>query len=325
MPEREECVVRRFLWHVMMSGLMVCVIGVIPAHAQLVTQHIKGVVGLKGGSQPPPHTYVIAPLWYIYDTDTIRTRNGDRLPIDAQISSVALAGGVSVVTTKTLLGGRYGFQILMPVWANNRIQGTEIDANPGGGLSDSAIVPISLGWNFKRADALAMYTVYLPTGRYTDGATDNTGFGMWGHEVGFGTTVYLNEARKYHAATVASLNFQSEKEDSETKVGNAMNLEGGVGGDFLEGGLTVGLVYYASFKLTNDRIATNFPINIEPAKATVFALGPEVSLALARRGVLYGFLKANYQWETYARNQTQGSEFNIMATFLVKPIKLTKP
>jgi len=317
--------VRQFLWHVMMSGLMVCVIGVMPAHAQLSTQHVKGVIGLKGGSQPPPHTYVIAPLWYIYDTDTVRTRNGDRLPIDAQISSVALAGGVNVVTTKTLLGGRYGFQVLMPVWINNRIQGTEIDANPGGGLTDSAIVPISLGWNFKRADAIAMYTVYLPTGRYTDGASDNTGFGMWGQEVGFGTTVYLNEARKYHAATVASFNFQSKKEDSETKVGNAMNLEGGVGADFLEGGLSVGLVYYASFKLTNDRIATRFPINIEPAKSEVFALGPEVSLALARRGVLYGFLKANYQWETYARAQTQGSEFNIVLTFLVKPLQLTKP
>jgi hypothetical protein len=309
----------------MMSGLMVGAIGVIPAHAQLSTQHVKGVIGLKGGSQPPPHIYVIAPLWYIYDTDTVRRRNGDRLPIDAQITSVALAGGVNVVTTKTLLGGRYGFQVLMPVWINNRIQGTEIDANPGGGLTDSAIVPISLGWNFKRADALAMYTVYLPTGRYTDGANDNTGFGMWGQEVGFGTTVYLNEARKYHAATVASFNFQSKKEDSETKVGNAMNLEGGVGADFLEGGLSVGMVYYASFKLTNDRIATNFPINIEPAKSKVFALGPEVSLALARDGVLFGFLKANYQWETYARNQTQGSEFNIVLTFLVKPIKLTKP
>ena len=28
-----------------------------------------------------------------------------------------------------------------------------------------------------------------------------------------------------------------------------MNLEGGVGADFLGGGLTTGLVYYASFKL----------------------------------------------------------------------------
>ena len=33
-----------------------------------------------------------------------------------------------------------------------------------------------------------------------------------------------------------SFDFQSKKEDSETKVGNAMNLEGGVGGDFLKGG-----------------------------------------------------------------------------------------
>ncbi len=47
------------------------------------------------------------------------------------------------------------------------------------------------------------------------------------------------------------VDFQSKKEDSETKVGNAMNLEGGLGGDFLKGGLTVGgSDYYASFKLT---------------------------------------------------------------------------
>jgi hypothetical protein len=254
----------------------------------------------------------------------VRTRDGDRLPIDAHITSVALAGGINHVTTRKILGGHYGFQVLFPVWINNRIQGTEIDSNPGGGLTDSAVVPISLGWNFKRADVLAMYTIYLPTGRYTDGANDNTGLGMWGQEPLVGTTVYLNEARKYHAATVASFNFQSKKEDSETKVGNAMNLEGGVGGDFLGGGLTVGLVYYASLKLTADDIE-GFPLNIEPAKSKVFALGPEVSFPLVRKGVLFGFVKANYQWETYARATTQGSEFNIIATFLVKPVRLHAP
>jgi hypothetical protein len=35
----------------------------------------------------------------------------------------------------------------------------------------------------------------------------------------------LNEAKQYHAAILASFDFQSKKEDSETKVGNAMNLE----------------------------------------------------------------------------------------------------
>ena len=42
-------------------------------------------------------------------------------------------------------------------------------------------------------------------------------------------------------------------------------------------------------------------------------------------GVLYGFLKVNYQWETYARTTTQGGAFNIIATFPLKPIPLTKP
>ena len=76
---------------------------------------------------------------------------------------------------------------------------------------------------------------------------------MWGRSSGLGTTVYLTENRQSHAATIATFDFQSKKEDSETKVGNAMNLEGGIGGDFLKGGLTTGLDYYASFKLSDDR------------------------------------------------------------------------
>jgi hypothetical protein len=170
---------------------------------------------LKGGAQPPPHTYIIAPLVYDY-TDQVSDRNGARLPVNAEITSVAYAGGVSVVTTKKLLGGFYGFQVLFPVGANNRIQGTEIDANPGAGLSDSPLVPISLAWHFKSADAITSYSIFVPNGRYTDGASDNTSFGLWGHEVAIGTTVYLNDARSYQATAVASFDFQSKKEDSET-------------------------------------------------------------------------------------------------------------
>jgi hypothetical protein len=77
---------------------------------------------------------------------------------------------------------------------------------------------------------------------------------MWGHELFAGTTVYLNDARTWHAATLANLDFQSEKEDSETKVGNILNLEGGFGRDFLKGAASAGLAYYATFKLSDDRI-----------------------------------------------------------------------
>jgi hypothetical protein len=322
-PRRKASLVRRIrLSRSLIVGcLLACALGVVPAHAQLNTQHIKGTTGLKSGSQPPPHVYFIAPLLYVYKTDTVKDRNGDRLPLDASITTQAYAGGVMWVSTKKILGGFYGVQVLFPVGMNNRIQGTEIDANPGAGLSDSVIAPLSLGWHFKRADAIAGYSIFVPTGRYTDGADNNTGLGMWGHELSVGTTVYLNEAKQYHVATLATFDFQSKKEDSETKVGNAMNLEGGVGADFLKGGLTVGLDYYASFKLSQDKIE-DFPSILIRGKNKTFGIGPEVQLALAKKGVLYGFLKVNYQWETYARTTTQGSELTILATFLVKPLKL---
>jgi hypothetical protein len=305
----------------MVAWILACVFAVTPAHAQLATQHIKGLVGLKAGTQPPPNVYFIAPVLYRYSTDTVKNREGQRVPIDVNLTSSAFGGGVNVVTNKKILGGNYGFQALFPLGANNRIQATEIDANPGAGLTDSGFVPISLGWHFKRADAIASYSIFAPTGRYTDGANDNTGFGMWGQEVAFGTTFYLNESKQYHASTIASVTFQTEKEDSDTKVGTAMNLEGGFGADFLKGGLTAGLNYYSSFKLTQDRLA-GFPVNVGPAKSRVFALGPEAQLALARKGTLYGFVKVNYQWEVYARTTTQGGELSILATFLLKPLKL---
>jgi hypothetical protein len=307
-----------------MVVVLTCAFRVAPAEAQLNTQHIKGTVGLKSGSQAPPGVYFIAPLFYVYKTDEVKDRDGVRLPFAADLTSHVYGGGINVVTKRKLLGGFYGFQVVFPAGANNRIQGTEIDANPGAGLTDSVITPITLGWHVKRADATAGYAIFAPTGRYTDGASNNTGFGMWGQEFSVGTTVYMSESRQWHAATVATFDFQSKKEDSETKVGNAMNLEGGLGGDFLKGGLTAGLNYYGSFKLTDDQI-DGFPDILIRGKNKVFAVGPEVQLALAKNNTLYGFLKVNYQWEVYARANTQGSELTILATFLMKPLKLSNP
>ena len=295
-----------------------------PAYAQLNTQHLKGSVGLKSGSQPPPGGYIAAPVLYFYSTDDVRDREGARLPFTADLTISLFGVGYLHVTNKKILGGNYAVQFLFPVGANNRIQGTEIDANPGGGLTDSVVAPLIIGWHSKRADAMANYTIYIPTGRYTDGATDNTGFGMWGHEVNFGTTAYLNEARQYHAATTVSWIYSTTKEDSNTQPGTEMHLEGGVGGDFLKGGLTVGLSYYAGFKLGDDEIE-GLPGILIRGKNRSFALGPEASLAIARGNTVYGFVRVAYYFETYARTTTKGGALFITGTFLTRPLKVPTP
>ena len=289
------------------------------ALAQLLTQHIKGAVGLKAGSQPPPGGYVPLPVVYFYNTDTVKNRNGERLPGSADLTSAFFGVGYSQVTNKKILGGFYGFAVLFPVGANNRIQGTEIDANPGAGFTDSAFTPISLGWHRSRADFNTAFNIFVPTGKYTDGANDNTGLGMWGFEPVVGTTVYLDGGRRSHAAIELSFDMQSKKEDSDTKVGHQLNLEGGVGADFLKGGLSLGLAYYATFKVSEDEIE-GLPGILIRGKNKVFGLGPEATLAIAAHNKVYGFVTVRYFWETYARTTTQGSSFLIQGTLLTKPV-----
>jgi hypothetical protein len=291
--------------------------------AQLNGPNIKGDAGLKAGSQPPSGAYVAVPLWF-YTADAVKDRDGREI-LTGNIDAAVFGAGLVVVTPKKILGGNYGFTIVIP-GANNRVQGAEdFDSNPGSGLTDMYIQPVSLGWHMPRADFTAAYGLFLPIGRYEDGADNNTGLGMVGQELLFGTTVYLNQQKSLHAASVATFDFFSEKKDSETRVGNILNLEGGVGADFLKGGLSVGLTYYRTIKLTDDEFDVRLPPRLLPDKNRVWGLGPEVTLALATKQAVYGFVTVRYQWELAARTTTEGAAWNILLTFPLKPIKLPPP
>jgi len=147
---------------------------------------------------------------------------------------------------------------------------------------------------------------------------------MWGFEPVVGTTVYLDGGRRSHAAIELSFDMQSKKEDSDTKVGNQLNLDGGVGADFLKGGLSLGLAYYAAFKVSEDEI-DGLPGILIRGKNKVFGLGPEATLAIAAHNKVYGFVTVRYFWETYARTTTQGSSFLIQGTLLTKPVTVPGP
>jgi hypothetical protein len=263
---------------------------------------------------------VAIPL-YFYTADAVKDRDGDEFltgNLDAAVFGLAL----NVVTSRKLLGANYGFLVALP-WANNRVQGVEdFDSNPGAGLTDLFIQPINLGWHQPRADFTAAYGLYLPTGRYEDGAENNTGLGMWAQEILLGTTAYINPQRTIHAATTATFTFQSAKEDSRTKVGNIMNLEGGIGADFIGGGLTAGLAYYGTVKLTDDRFDAALPSLLIRGKNRGWGVGPEVSLAIAANKKVYGFVTIRYQWEIGARTTTDGAAWNLLVTFPIRPIRV---
>ena len=57
-------------------------------------------------------------------------------------------------------------------------------------------------------------------------------------------------------------------------------------------------------------------------KNRIWGLGPEVTLAIAAKKVVYGFVTARYQWEMGGKLTTEGAAWNLMATILMKPIHL---
>ena len=303
-----------------------------PAHAQLNGSHSLGDFGVQSGSQPQPGFY--AALFYLrYDTDTIKDRDGNIVrPAPSSPGSIGLTAAAPIlwyVSKATLFGANYAAMVVLP-WANGALEapaftvGHSVDTS----FSDLLIRPVDLGWHSQGADVTAGFQFYAPTGTYERGGSDNVGRGMWTYEPFLGTTVYFDEKRTVSLATTAFWEFHGNKKDTDTKVGQLLTLEGGVGKSYLGGGLIVGAAYYAQWKLTEDQLAQfvlpgGGPLDLQiPNKHRVYAFGPDVTLPVASKAKLFSLVNIRYLWETGARVKTQGQTLAITATFPIPSVKL---
>jgi hypothetical protein len=137
-------------------------------------------------------------------------------------------------------------------FANAVIETPFTEQRTGWGLSDLYVEPVNLGWHTKHIDANLIYGFAAPTGSYSPGAPDNSGLGQWEHDFSGGFTLYSDERRRFHIATLATYSIPSRKRDSDVKVGDTLTLEGGIGTTVGEGRTTMGLAYYAQWKMTKD-------------------------------------------------------------------------
>jgi hypothetical protein len=204
----------------------------------------------------------------------------------------------------------------------------------GTGVADLYFLPITLGWHTKRADFKAAFGFFAPTGRYAAGANDNLGKGMWCWELSAGTTVFLDANKAWSVATAAFWETHSDKSMQLTvkdrvvpfnvKVGQILSLEGGLGRSFLKGAASVGLAYYAQWKLTADRLdpVVPVPLDVTISKHRVYGFGPDVTLPVATKKVLIAVVNVRYFWETGARVKTQGQSLVISAMFPVPSVKI---
>jgi hypothetical protein len=239
------------------------------------------------------------------------------------------------VSHTKVLGANYGM-MGVPPFANAALEapafGLQEDVSTGAG--DLYVVPLQLGWHKPRADIITAFAFFAPTGRYTAGASDNTGKGMWSYEFSAGTTVYFDETKTLSFATSGFWEIHTTKEGTDvsgggplttgTKVGQLLTLEGGFGKSFLEGAASVGLAYYAQYKLTHDDFGNliNLPGDPVIGKHRVWGFGPDVTIPLATKTKLISLINVRYLWEVGARVKTEGQSFLITAIFPVPSVKI---
>lgn len=293
------------------------------AYSQFQGHTTKGTWGLQSGSQMP-EGLIIAPIYINYnstklmnkDGEEVRNITGDQRKLS--VNGIALLGWW--VSSLKILGANYGIMASISTMENS-IEFASKDFKTSFGMGDIYLQPLNLGWHFNQLDITASYGLYFPTGRYDVEAFDNTGMGMWTHELGAGTTVFFDENKNWHFSSLGYFEINSKKKDIGINVGNILTLQGGFGRSFFEGALQVGIAYYTQWKLSADKISLNTDIDILPDeiilenKHSVYALGPDVTLPVVIKDKLIALIVARYQWEFGAKSNLEGNTFNLIINF----------
>ena len=309
----------RFSMSVLMFALLSCAF---PLHGQQKPQWLPGQVGLNAGVVPAPgFSYVNITI--DYSSSAFNGPNGSAIPVTGNYDVWAVENiFYGVLDTKVLGGGNIFFGLgLTP--ATGSLAADIQTQNPGipnlsavaggGGLADTFLVPLGLGWHFKRADIQLAEAMILPTGRYTPGATNNVGTGYFGNHLLDGITYYItkNKGTSANVFTDWEVHGSRAGTNSTNKTpGQAFSLEWGLGQvlplkkNFSQL-LQVGLIGYDQWQITANGGtvpigSTNLtiPASILPYYS-VHAIGGQGTYILPMKNLSFYF-KGEHEYTAYS-------------------------
>jgi hypothetical protein len=221
------------------------------AYAQAAAGHyLGGATGLENGTSPPPGFFG-AYLGYVNPVDDLNDRNGNVI-LHPDITIAAQMAGYSMTTPKKILGGEYGFSVLIPV-VNTRFTADEYNTTAkSGGLSDFYFAPIVLGWTKGKEDFLLNYGFYVPSGDFDPSVALNPGLGFWEQQIQAGTTYNIDKRKLWNTYVLTTWEINQTKQGVNIKPGPMFTGEYSFGRRFDKYQMNAGIVGYAYQKLSAD-------------------------------------------------------------------------
>jgi hypothetical protein len=263
-----------------------------------------------------------------YGTDTFRNADGnevDRITVtrpggqerdidlDLDVDSWLLGPVLLWSPGWRVLGARYGAFVMVPV-SNPTVAAnleTEVGLGLGietssWGLSDLYAQPLWLEWNVDRLDITAAYGFFAPTGRYEGGATDNTGFGFWGHQLQSALRYRVNETVAASVALTGEIN--QNKEDADIVPGSHLTLNWGARKHFFDDWFQFGFAGYDTWQVSDDDGADVTVTTRDQVHGVGFQTGvPRLGLAV------------KYMYEFNAQDRFEGQTVSIFYAVPLEP------
>jgi hypothetical protein len=227
-----------------------------------------------------------------YSLNEFRTAKGDTI---FEQGSAAVFIDINVfewVSEKKILGANYALAAGLP-FSNETLSSVLLGAvGGGGGFADSFYQPMTLGWHLKRADVQVAYAFFAPTGRFTAGASNNTGAGYWTNSPTAGETVYLTKNKATSLSAYQLYEFHTTQQGTNIHPGQTFNLDYSLMQILplkkdMHTLLQFGLVGYGQWQTTNAGGPGLGPVHPGPYK--VNALGGAANVILPVRKASVGF------------------------------------
>ena len=293
----------RLAWRRHLIGLLAGLVTLscsVLAHAQ---QPISGnyaagaFTGMKGAVTPAPGQFVLENGTLFYNTQEFVDSDGNQLPTGT-VNALANRTIFGYVTDVKILGGDYFPAVIVP-FANVALRpepGSEKDFQPG----DLILQPIALGWHHGELHSQFSYNIWLPTGRFNAGASNNVGKGLYSHLFTGGVTWLEQNNLSWAATLMARYEFMGKQEQTNIEPGDVLVIEGGIGKEITKG-VDLGLTGYYSTQTTEEKGSAP---GTDISRYRFAALGPEINW---RPSSVPGFqLALRSYFEFAARNSSEG-------------------
>ncbi len=213
---------------------------------------------------------------------------------------------------KKLMGARYQAAIVFPL-ANFAGPRPTPGNDTSVGIGDIVLQPVGLGWRRGNFDFLTSYTVFTPTGRFTFGASDNRGRGMWSHMLSTGVTWQSGNQRPWDVSVQGRYEFLTQIRGSDIKPGSPFHLEWAVGKKVSQS-VDVGVVGAGSWQVT-DIQGSDF--TGDPTKYHFFSIGPEIQWHAVQRNDWNMFIQVRSYFDVSVLNAAQGAFLVVSFAFLL--------